>query len=83
MFKWINKQGVTNDEGFTLQRADRFHYEYGYGDTEIRIVVEADLKKENVYVSDAIAEMTEADGLRITHNVAESLKFMGIRFQIH
>jgi hypothetical protein len=39
-FKWINKQGVTSDSGFTLQRQDRFHYHYVEGDLRLIIDIE-------------------------------------------
>ena len=83
MFKWINKQGVESDAGIVFQRVDRFHYEYRDGDINLRIVVEADAKKENVYVSDVIAQMADADRKLVSENVIAALKFMGDKFQIH
>lgn len=82
MFKWLNKQGVEKDAEFSLQRADRFHYEYSENGSSISIVVESDSKKEDIFVSDAVASMPAADVSRITTNVVDALNFMKIKFQI-
>jgi hypothetical protein len=83
MFKWLNKQGVEKEAEFTLQRVDRFHYDYTEDGMNMQIVVEADSKKENIYVSDALEKLAAFDGKRVTDNIAEALGFMGVRFKIH
>jgi len=40
MFQWINKQGVTSSEGFTVQSMHRHYYHYIEGDHVVRVVVE-------------------------------------------
>jgi hypothetical protein len=40
MFQWINKQGVTSSEGFTVQRMHRHYYHYVEGDHVVRVMVE-------------------------------------------
>lgn len=36
-FVWLNKQGVTSDQGFVLQRVDRFAYEYREANRTMRL----------------------------------------------
>jgi hypothetical protein len=40
-FVWLNKQGVASDEGFALQRVDRFAYEYREANRTMRFEGEA------------------------------------------
>lgn len=40
MFTWLNKQGVTSDEGFVVQFTGRFTAEYREGQRVIKIEVE-------------------------------------------
>lgn len=36
-FVWLNKQGVASDEGFVVQRMERFAYEYRENDRVMRL----------------------------------------------
>jgi len=36
-FRWLNKQGIESDQGFVLQRVDRYSYEYREGDRTLRL----------------------------------------------
>src|SRR5262245_39999601 len=36
-FAWLNKQGVESNQGFVLQRVDRFTYEYRERDCRMRL----------------------------------------------
>ena len=40
MFTWLNKQGVQSDEGFIVQRVDRFIIEYQEGPRKVSVGVE-------------------------------------------
>jgi len=82
MFQWLNKQGVEKVGEFFVQRADRFHYEYGEGGKSIKIVTEQGSGLDDIFVSDAVGPLDQPEGKRISENVAEALKFMGIRFRI-
>jgi hypothetical protein len=35
--KWLNKQGVESDQGFVLQRVDRYTYEYREANRTLRL----------------------------------------------
>jgi len=81
MFKWLNTQGVEKDGEFSLQRIDRFHYEYGENGHKTKIAVEPG-NVEDVYLSNTLNSASEHDGKRITDNIIAALKFMRIRFNI-
>ena len=36
-FVWLNKQGVASDEGFVLQRVERFYFEYREANRRMRL----------------------------------------------
>lgn len=36
-FSWLNKQGVASDQGFVVQRVERFAYEYREGERVMRL----------------------------------------------
>ncbi len=40
MLKWLNKQGVESDKGFTVQSMSRFMIEYREGEKKIDVSVE-------------------------------------------
>ncbi len=40
MFRWLNKQGVENSNGFLLQSIDRYGYHYKEAGKTMRIDVE-------------------------------------------
>lgn len=40
-FTWLNKQGVASDQGFALQRVDRFAYEYRETNRTLRLTGES------------------------------------------
>lgn len=88
MFTYINKQGVQSDQGFTVQRTDRFSAEYREGGRKIVIEVDPGLvgDKPSLYYSRSdfrkwsnIDELlSEADQERIISNFEEALRFQGI-----
>jgi hypothetical protein len=80
MFQWLNKQGVEKAGEFFVQRADRFHYEYGEDGKSIKIVTEQGSGLEEIFVSVAVGPLDKPEGKRICENIAEALKFMMFRF---
>jgi len=82
MFQWINKQGVEKVGEFFVQRTDRFHYEYGEEGKSIKIVTEQGSGLDDIFVSDAVGPLDQPEGKRIGENMAEALRFMGIRCRI-
>lgn len=91
IMKWINKQGVESDEGFVFQRMHRFLYHYIECDHILKIDVEQDIKKKDVYFEshpkweppftrEAISQ-EKADVIRC--RVEKALKFMGGKYIVH
>ena len=80
MFRWINKQGVEKDGEFSLQRIDRFHFEYSEKGNSIVIPSEPGFPYSEIFLSSVVATGDNFD--HISKNVADALRFMGHKFRI-
>jgi hypothetical protein len=92
-FEWLNKQGVKSDEGFALQRVDRFVYEYREGERVMRLDGESmfsGLGRASFGFSFnttwrsarwqspyANVPISERDRDKIKQNIREAMTFMG------
>jgi hypothetical protein len=56
MYEWINKQGVTSSDGFTVQRMHRYYYHYIEGEHVLRVVVEPCRDPDTRQYSEIVAE---------------------------
>ena len=90
MFDWINKQGVVSDEGYTLQRIQRFCYHYSEGDLVLQVDVESGIKYEKIFLSknmhwnvpNNLKPINEEKFVKIEKNINEALIFMKIQHKI-
>lgn len=96
MFQWLNKQGVSSDEGFTVQRMHRHFYHYVQGDHVMRAVVEPcrDPKSGRYFEEVSASSMTRWEAPYQSESVSEAqresikvrflaaLDFMGIEYII-
>ncbi len=91
MFRWLNKQGVSSNDGFALQSVDRFFYHYLEGGRVMKIEVEP-LRNDKGEYYESISEVSlkcwqppfgtlvvsQEERLRIQSNISAALSFMGI-----
>jgi hypothetical protein len=90
MFKWLNKQGVSSSDGFTLQSLDRYYYMYEEGPRRVKILVDPLRDTNGGYYEKIILASfqtwTEPAGVKITadhkqklmRNIDDALNFMKI-----
>ena len=92
-FTWLNKQGVESDEGFALQRVDRFAWEYHEGPRRMRLEGEslfaglgsasfgfgfdATWRSANWQPPFDATPVSDRDRDRIVQNIHRALAFMG------
>ncbi len=88
-FVWLNKQGVASDEGFVLQRVDRYAYEYREANRFLRLKGE-DFCTDGRYGFGFYGfpdfwespynrvPITEADRERIITNIKEAMVFKNV-----
>jgi len=86
-FTWLNKQGVQADEGFVVQRIDRYHYHYVENGHVLSIEIEPGLQYTEVFLGERLQweppfENEEIDRQKATDiedRIQKALAFMGIR----
>jgi hypothetical protein len=92
-FVWLNKQGVASDQGFVLQRVDRFAFEYREADHTMRLEGEstysglggasfgfslyANWRNATWQPPFATVPINQNDRDRIVQNIKEAMTFMG------
>jgi hypothetical protein len=86
MFKWLNKQGVESlNEGYSLQRVDRFYYDYTEGARVLKVAVEPGLKNEEIILPEKLTWQPPSErepinaqkAATIRRHITEALTFMG------
>jgi hypothetical protein len=94
-FKWLNKQGVESDAGFSVQFTGRFTCEYREGGRMIEIEVESGISCGKPSISiyrDAFAKWqvirpfheTPSDvQQRLLQNFREAMEFQGLVLEIY
>lgn len=88
MFKWLNKQGVASEKGFTVQSVDRFTIQYIENKKIISIYVERGMKQDrSVYVNASLDSFVKWDDgtpiskekkAEIMENFKEAMEFQEI-----
>jgi len=92
-FAWLNKQGVASDQGFALQRVDRFAYEYreanramrlggesiatGLGNASFGFGFYSKWRDTRWEPPFSALPVSEDDRERIVRNIKEAIAFMG------
>ena len=83
-FVWLNKQGVASDQGFVLERVDRFAFEYREGNRTMRLEGESivggalgDAKFGFVFYSSCHEGVSKVERERIMANIKAAMAFMG------
>ena len=85
MFRWLNKQGVESDEGFSVQFTGRFTADYREGAKRITVDVEGGPNGNLMYTRSCFRtwahphwELNEEDQERVVQNFREALRFQGL-----
>jgi hypothetical protein len=92
-FVWLNKQGVASDQGFVLQRVDRYAYEYreanrtmrlegesivaGLGDSSFGFGFYPHWRDTTWQPPYDAIPVSEEDRMRIVRNIREAMAFKG------
>jgi|CZKF01.1.fsa_nt_gi hypothetical protein len=92
-FVWLNKQGVASDQGFVLQRVDRYAYEYreakrtmrlegesivaGLGDSSFGFGFYSHWRDASWQPLFHDIQVSEDDRMRIVRNIKEAMAFKG------
>jgi hypothetical protein len=95
MFRWLNKQGVLSESGFTVQFTGRFTCEYREAGKAIEIEVESGLIGDTPTISikkNAFSKWSPArafyetpvdEQARLMKNLISALEFQGLRVEIY
>jgi hypothetical protein len=86
----LNKQGVKSTSGFTLQRIERFKYEYREGDYFLHFSVEPGVNYEEIVINEDIQWLPPYEGEKISttiknkimKNISDALDYMGIKYKL-
>jgi len=91
MFTWLNKQGVQSDQGFSLQRTERFVAEYRENGRMVTLDIESGLDGGlPCIILDPKAFARWDDGgsidleeqAKLFRNVREALEFQGLKLAV-
>jgi hypothetical protein len=85
VFKWLNKQGVESDDGFSVQFTGRFTADYREGAKRITVDVEGGANGTLIYTRSCFqrwahphGELTSEEQERAIQNFREAIKFQGL-----
>jgi hypothetical protein len=92
-FRWLNKQGVESDQGFVLQRTDRFKYEYreddrtlclagesmfsNLGNASFGFSFDSEWRSAGWQSPHDTITVSDQDRERIVQNIRDAMAFMG------